>query len=386
MSSEDQGIAFYRLGKYMTSRPPPTVIVAPTAFKGTMGPTAVARAMAAGVAAAWPAAQVIRCPLSDGGNGLLEVWADQHGGVLESLEVSGPLSEKTPARYLRSDAVVVESAEACGLHLIRSDRRDPLRATTRGVGELLRVAAEHNAPSVVLGLGGSGTVDGGTGMARALGWRFLDRAGRDLDDGGASLVDLVSVHAPSVNPLAGRVVALADVANPLAGRSGAARVYGPQKGAGPEAVELLDEGLGRLADILEADLGLSVADLPGAGAAGGLGAGAVAFLGAELVAGAEWMIDRAGLRELVSRADVLITGEGRFDSQSGMGKLTGKVLDVARTARLPVLLVCGKVDGRLPAGVVAVDEGGRTLDEADVARLTEAACRSLAQGDKLGGR
>lgn len=351
-----------------------------------MGPTAVAGAMAAGVAAAWPAAQVIMRPLSDGGNGLLEAWADQHGGVLEDLEVSGPLGEETPARYLVSDATVVESAEACGLHLVPSNRRDPLRASTRGVGELLRSAAEHDAPSVVLGLGGSGTVDGGTGMARALGWSFLDRAGRELDDGGASLVDLVSVRPPSSNPLAGRVVALADVANPLVGRSGAARVYGPQKGAGPEAVELLDEALGRLADVLEADLGLSVADLPGAGAAGGLGAGAVAFLGAELVPGAEWMIEQAGLRELVSSVDVLVTGEGRFDVQSGMGKLTGQVLDVARTAGLPVVLVCGEVEGRLPTGVVAMDVAGRTLDEADVTRLTAAACRSLAHGDKLGRR
>ena len=359
------------------------MIVAPTAFKGTLGPTAVARAMASGVAAAWPDAQVIRRPLSDGGNGLLEAWADQHGGVLEGLDVSGPLGERTPARFLLSDATVVESAEACGLHLIPSNRRDPLRASTRGVGELLRVAADRDPPQVVLGLGGSATVDGGTGMARALGWSFLDRTGRELDDGGASLVDLVSVRAPSVVPVVGPVVALADVANPLVGRNGASRVYGPQKGAGPEAVERLDEALSRLADVLEADLGLSLADVPGAGAAGGLGAGAVAFLGAELVPGAKWMIDRMGLRELVSDADVLITGEGRFDAQSGMGKLTGQVLDVACRARLPVLLVCGEVEGQLPVGVVAMDAGGRTLDEVDLERLTEAACRSLAHGDRL---
>jgi glycerate kinase len=178
-------------------------------------------------------------------------------------------------------------------------------------------------------------------------------------------------------------VALADVSNPLVGVNGASRVYGPQKGASPEAVELLDEALGRLAEVLDADLGLSVADVPGAGAAGGLGAGAVAFLGAELVPGAEWMIDRVGLRGTATGADVLITGEGRFDSQSGMGKLTGQVMDLAREAGLAVVLVCGRVEGRLPAGVWMKEASGRILDEADVARLTAAACRSLAHGDRL---
>ncbi len=362
----------------MTSRPTPTVIIAPTAFKGTLGPTAVAHAMAAGVAAVWPAACVIQRPLSDGGNGLLESWAGQHGGVMKELEVSGPLGQRTTARYLVDDAAVVESAEACGLHLIPPNRRDPLRASTRGVGELLMDAAIQGAPSVVLGLGGSGTVDGGTGMARALGWSFMDRRGRELDDGGAALVDLTSVRAPSSPPGLARVVALADVVNPLVGPEGAARVYGPQKGASPEAVELLERGLQRLADVLEADLGLSLADHPGAGAAGGSGAGAVAFLRAELVAGASWMIDQAGLQELVSGADVLVTGEGRFDSQSGMGKLTGQLLELARAARLPVVLICGEVQGPRPDGVVVRDAAGQTMDEADVARLTEAACRSIA--------
>jgi len=367
----------------MTSRPPNAVIVAPAAFKGTMGPTVVADAMAAGIASVWPAARLVRRPLSDGGNGLLEAWADQHGGAFEALQVTGPLGGRTQARFLLSDATVVESAEACGLHLIPPSQRDPLHATTRGVGELLRVAAEQDATTVVLGLGGSGTVDGGTGMARALGWSFLDGLGRELPDGGSPLVDLVSVQPPSSNPLEGRVVALADVNNPLVGPNGAARTYGPQKGASPEAVEVLDAALGRLADVLAADLGLSVTDLPGAGAAGGLGAGAAAFLGAKLVAGADWMIERAGLRELLRGSDVLVTGEGRFDVQSGMGKLTGRVLDVARAAGLTVVLVCGEVEGQLPVGVVAMDAGGRTLGEADLARLTEAACRSITNGDRL---
>ncbi|MEE9134208.1 MAG: glycerate kinase [Gemmatimonadota bacterium] len=367
----------------MTSSGTTSVIVAPTAFKGTLGPSAVAGAMAAGVAAVWPAAEVVQRPLSDGGNGLLEAWVAMHGGVLETVEVMGPMGSPTRASFLRAGSTaVVESAEACGLHLIPAGRRDPLRATTRGVGELLRAAVRGGASEIILGLGGSGTVDGGAGMARALGWRLLDAAGRELEPGGGALVHLRSVQPPR-DGLESRVVALCDVENPLVGPRGAARIFGPQKGARPDEVALLEEGLCRLAVVQEADLGLALADLPGAGAAGGLGAGARAFLGAELVQGAPWMIERAGIRELMERADLIITGEGRFDAQSAMGKVTGRIVDAARSAGVRVLLVCGRVDGPIPPGVEAVDAGGRALDEQDLARLTEGACRGLAGGDRL---
>lgn len=299
------------------------------------------------------------------------------------MDVTGPLGVSTRAHILRNGSLaVIESAEACGLHLLPPKGRDPLHATTRGVGELLLAAVGGGASEVVLGLGGSGTVDGGTGMARALGWRFLDEAGVELAEGGGALAKLHSIRPPA-RQIEGRTVALCDVANPLAGPLGAARVYGPQKGASPRGVALLEAALGRLAHVLEEDLGLALANVAGGGAAGGLGAGARAFLDAELVSGAEWMIEQAGLPELLSRAEMVVTGEGHFDAQSSMGKATGKVTDMARSAGVPVLLVCGRVDGPLPAGVEAIDGGGALLEEADIARITEGACRSLASGDRL---
>jgi glycerate kinase len=369
----------------MTSADAKRVLVAPTAFKGTLGPCAAARAMGAGVVAAWPGAEVIERPLSDGGNGLLEAVAALGGGSIEEHEVTGPTGRLVGARLLRvTTGTVIESAEACGLHLIPAGQRNPLRATTRGVGELIRAAIGGGGESITLGLGGSGTVDAGTGLARALGWRFLDAAGRPLAEGGGALADLHRIEGPA-HQLDARVVALCDVENPLLGPRGAAAVYGPQKGAGPPDVERLEAGLARLAQVLEDQSGLELGDLPGAGAAGGMGAGALAFLGAELVGGAEWMIERARIRELLGDVALVVTGEGRYDAQSGMGKLTGGVLDAARSAGVPVVLVCGSVEGPLPEGVEAVDGGGRTVGEEDVTRLTLTACRALAGGDTLGG-
>jgi glycerate kinase len=367
----------------MTSAQLKSVVVAPTAFKGTLGPIEAARAMSEGVRAVWPAAEVRVRPLSDGGNGLLEVCRALEGGGLEEHEVSGPLGAPVRARLLRQGSrAVIESAEACGLHRVPPERRDPLRATTRGVGALISAAVSGGADELIVGLGGSATVDGGTGMARALGWRFLDGSDRPLPEGGGSLVDLARIEPPG-RRLGVRVVALCDVGNPLSGRLGAARVYGPQKGAGPEAVATLDAGLTRLAGLIEEELDLSVGDLPGAGAAGGLGAGARAFLDAELASGAVWMMERAGVGRLLETADLLVTGEGHFDVQSGMGKLPGRMLEAAAAAGVPSLLVCGRVDGPLPTGTVAFDGGGRVLSADDLSELTAAACRGIAGEDRL---
>lgn len=362
---------------------PTTVLIAPTAFKGTLGPAAVAQALAQGVAAAWSGTEIITTPLSDGGNGLIESYAAHAGGVEETHEVSGPLGSLTRARLLRSGGVaVVESAEACGLHLVPVDLRDPLRATTRGVGQLLLAATRGGAGEIILGLGGSATVDGGSGMARALGWRFLGSEGRLVAEGGGALPELERIARPG-GTLGARVVALCDVDNPLLGERGAVRVYAPQKGAGPIQLQRLEAGLTRLAEVVVEQLGVRVADLAGAGAAGGLGAGARAFLGAELRSGADWMIEQVGLRKLLARADLLISGEGRFDAQSGMGKLTGRVVEASLAAGVPVLLVCGSVEGPLPSGVTAVDGGGRRLAEADLVRLMRDACLARAGRDRL---
>ncbi len=349
-----------------------------------MGPATVARAMVAGVRQVWPRAETSERPLSDGGNGLLEACRALEEGQLEPIVVQGPLGAPVRAVLLRQGSrVVIESAEACGLHLVPESRRDPIGATTFGVGELLRAAVAGGAGSIVLGLGGSATVDGGSGMARALGWEFLDGRGRPLPPGGGELSRLASLKSPPRWSI--EVTALCDVENPLVGPLGAARVYGPQKGADARQVELLEAGLARLAEVVETELGVGVADLPGAGAAGGLGAGCRAFLGARLASGADWMLERAGIEGLLASADLVVTGEGHFDAQSRMGKVTGKVLVAAAAAGVPALLVCGRIDGPLPDGVEGMQGAGAAgqLETEDLAELTAAGCRALDEGDRL---
>ncbi len=351
-------------------------LIAPAAFKGTLGPREAADAMAAGVRAAIPGAETVQLPLSDGGNGLIEAYAGLFGGSLEEHTVSGPLGDPVPARLLWVDeTAVIESADACGLHLLPASRRDPLATTTRGVGELLAAAAPR-AREVILGLGGSATVEGGTGMARALGWRFLAADGTPLPEGGGSLTGLARIEAPPA-PLALRVVALCDVRNLLLGVAGGVRIYAPQKGAGPADVERLEAGLRRLAEVIEGTLGIDVVSQPGAGAAGGLGAGARAFLSAELVEGSEWMLEASRFSDSLAKADLVLTGEGRYDAQSEMGKLTGRIIELARRAAVPALLVCGSIEGEPGEGVWGRDAGGRRLDAASLAELVASACRDL---------
>lgn len=367
----------------MTSRSPTTVLVAPTAFKGTLGPGEAARAMATGVARVWPRAEIIRRPVSDGGNGLLESYLAYEVGIVQQVEVTGPLGERIEARFVRSQSVaVIESAEACGLHLVPSAKRDPLRSSTRGVGELLLAAWDRGASRVILGLGGSATVDGGSGMAKALGWRLTATADAPLEEGGGPLVHLRRIDEPA-DRYRLRVTALCDVQNPLTGPNGAATVFGPQKGADPAQVGRLEVGLTRLAEVVRTDLGVDLADLPGAGAAGGLGAGARAFLSADLVAGAEWLLEQWDLRRVLADADLLVTGEGSFDPQSSMGKITGRLLELAASRDVSALLVCGRIDGSVASVAGAADGGGRIVSYADLVRLTEDACRELAVGDRL---
>src|SRR6266545_2694236 len=235
-------------GLFATWRVPPLVLVAPAAFKGTLGPRAVAEAIAAGVRRALPDAKVLECPVADGGNGLLDAVLAP-GSLRERLEVTGPIGDRVSAElgWIDDETAIFESASACGLALLEPEERDPLRTTTRGVGELIWEAADRGAKTVVVGLGGSATVDGGTGAARGLGWTFQDAAGQPLAEGGGSLANLATM-GPGWG-LAARVVALADVATPLLGSDGAAPVFGPQKGARPEEIPVLVAGLSRLAEL-----------------------------------------------------------------------------------------------------------------------------------------
>jgi glycerate 2-kinase len=359
------------------------VLVSPTAFKGTFRPRQVAEALAAGVRRASPDARVLECAVSDGGDGLVDVLLG-HGAFRETLEVVGPLGDPVQGEigWRDGETAVIESASACGLALVPVERRDPLRATSRGVGQLVGAARDRGARTIVVGLGGTATVDGGTGMARAWGWTFSDGGGKPLPEGGGSLADLAQVSAGW--RLEVEVVGLTDVTNPLLGPLGAAQVFGPQKGADAEQVKVLERGLGELVAWASAHgLGADVGQLPGAGAAGGLGAGIVWFAKGRLESGAEWVLSQVGFDAALARADLVITGEGMFDRTSLFGKATGEVVRRAQAARKQVGVVAGRVSDP-PEGVVwaAGDAGGGTLSVED---LTALAARVTATAFGLPG-
>ena len=352
---------------------PVTILVAPAAFRGSLGPRLVAEALAEGARRAAPWALVLACPLADGGDGLLEAVLAP-GALREPVPVTGPLGRPVQADigWIDAETAIVESAAACGLRLLQVEERDPLATTSRGVGELVAEAVERGATTVMVGLGGSATVDGGTGAARALGWRLKDAAGQDLPEGGGALASLAELD-PGWK-LSARVVALTDVTNPLIGPEGAAWVFGPQKGASPADVERLDAGLGRLAELMARHGRPELATLAGGGAAGGLGAGLAFFAGAELVGGAGWVLERVGFDAALARADLVLTGEGAVDLTSLAGKVVGEVLARARAARKRAVVVAGAVregielawpDARLLAG------DGAMLDGPAIGRLAQ---------------
>lgn len=343
---------------------PRRVVLAPNAFKGTFGAVEVARAWREVLEASRPDLVVDARPLSDGGDGFLSVLG-RHEPLLEALgRVRDPLGRSVVARWAwdpAADVAYVESAEAVGLARLAEGEPDPLVASSRGLGQLLRLVARLGARRIVVGLGGSATIDGGLGAGRALGYRYAAADGGPVERP-RDLPDLARIAPPDVDPLDGiEVVALADVDNPLLGPRGAAAVFGPQKGAASGDLERLEEGLARSAERWVADLGASadVAERPGAGAAGGLGGALVALAGARIEPGAAWLAGRIGLEGSLEGAALLVTGEGRFDAQSAGGKATGRALEAARRAGVPAAIVAGTVvaDPGPPDGVVAVDAG-----------------------------
>ncbi len=322
------------------------VVVAPDSFKGSMTSPEAARAMALGVADAGDH-DVLEVPLADGGEGTLDALLRAAGGTRETVRVRGPLGEERAAElgYLPDGTAVVEMARASGLELIPPHRRDPLVTTTCGTGELILHAIRRGARRVLVALGGSGTVDGGAGAATALGFRLLDARGEDIPPGGRGLLALSEIDDSGVPPAVREVEVLVacDVDNPLLGERGAARVFGPQKGASPEALRLLEEGLGRLAELLRRYAGRDVADLPGAGAAGGLGAGLAGLLGARLLPGIELILDAVDFDRLLVGADLLLTGEGRIDAQTLYGKAPYGAARRARGRGIPVIGLAGSL-------------------------------------------
>ncbi|MQA99735.1 MAG: glycerate kinase [Actinobacteria bacterium] len=355
------------------------VVVAPDKFRGTLTAAEAAGAIAAGWHRVRPHDEIDEIPLADGGEGTLDVLVDAFGGRRGSAEVHGPLGDLTEAEYglvPRGDKLlgVVEMSRASGLRLVPDGRRDILRATTRGTGELI-VAACREATDVLVCLGGSATNDAGAGMAQALGFRLLDHAGDDIGPGGASLLALSTIEAAGIDRdvQRARFLVACDVDNPLTGAHGASVVYGPQKGAGPRDVRLLDQALTHFADVVRRDLGVDVRDLPGAGAAGGLGAGVVAFLGAELRPGVVVVMEAVGFADRLDGADLVITGEGKLDDQSLRGKVPAGVVRHARVAGVDTAILCGRSEVR-PDDVVVeslVEHFGEHRAMAEPARSLE---------------
>ncbi|OLC05364.1 MAG: hypothetical protein AUJ09_00295 [Firmicutes bacterium 13_1_40CM_3_65_11] len=351
---------------------PPTILVSPAAFKGSFSPRQVADAIVSGVRRALPGAVVLSCPAADGGDGLLDAVLPP-GSFREHVRVTGPLGVPVSAElgWLDAETAILESASACGLALLKPEERDPLRATTRGVGELIFEAVDRGARTVIVGLGGSATVDGGTGAARGLGWTFQDWEGAPLPEGGGALFNLTTMRGGW--GLEAKLIALTDVTTPLLGLDGAAPVFGPQKGATAEQVRLLAAGLERLGMLWGQQGRPDLATLPGGGAAGGLGAGLVFFAKASLLPGAEWVLERVGFDAALAKADLVITGEGTFDRTSLAGKAAGEVLRRAQAAKKKVAVVAGRAIDLI--GAHTVSGQGETLDLAGVARLGEQAAR-----------
>ena len=330
--------------------------------------------MAVGAAKAMPTADIDEIPLSDGGPGLQEVILGARGGKVMKATVHDPIGRKVEAEWglLPDGSAVIEMAVAAGLWRLIADERDPCATTTYGVGELILAALDHECQRIIVGLGGSATNDGGAGIASALGARLLDDLGGELPTGGAALarLDRIDVTDLDPRPNATEVVAATDVRNPLCGEEGASLVYGEQKGASREQAMELEAALERYASVVERDLGVAVADMPGAGAAGGLGAGLIAFTGAEVRSGFEVVAEIVGLRERINRADIVVTGEGRLDGQTRFGKTVAGVTAIANELGAPVIVVPGSVgDGweSLSSRVAVVEPvvgETTTLDEA----------------------
>jgi glycerate kinase len=322
------------------------VVVAPDKFEGSLSAGQAAAAVEAGLRRARPDVEVVRLPLGDGGAGTLDALLAA-GFERVPVQATGPTGEPVAAAIaVDGERAFVEMAEASGLKRLPGGRRAPLAASTYGTGELIGAALDRGVRRLVLGIGGSATTDGGAGMAAALGARLLDQAGAELPPGGAALLRLARVDTSGLDPRLRqvRMTVACDVDNPLVGPEGAAHVYGPQKGAGPDDVLLLDSALRRYARVLADDLGLELADTPGAGAAGGLGAGAIAFLGAELRTGIELVLELVGFDQAAAGADLVITGEGKLDAQSLRGKAPVGVARAAAAHGVPVVALAGAVE------------------------------------------
>ncbi|MHC4069220.1 MAG: glycerate kinase family protein [Planctomycetota bacterium] len=322
------------------------IVVAMDSFKGTIGSCEACEIVAESIRRCVPGAELVIKPMADGGEGTAKALIKACGGKCVKKKVMGPLAEMEVeagfAWFEEDRTALVEMACASGLELLRREQMNPLRTTTYGTGQLIKAALDYGANKILLAVGGSATVDGGIGAAAALGWEFIDEQDRPVQLGGAGLQKIMKINKPADFKIVPMEV-LCDVDNPLCGEEGAARVYGPQKGATEEMVEELEKGLAHLAKIVEEQLGCKIKDIPGAGAAGGLAAGAIAFMNADVVSGIETVMKRSNLADELELAEWVITGEGCFDEQSLMGKVVSGVSALARRFGVRVAVIAGQI-------------------------------------------
>ncbi len=324
------------------------IVIAPDSFKESLSALDAALNIREGFRAVYPDADYVLLPVADGGEGTVDALVAATGGRRVARRVVGPLGDEVEAFYgVTGDGgvAVIEMAAASGLELVPPPLRNPLVTTTFGVGELIRAALDDGARRFVIGIGGSATNDGGAGMLQALGVRLIDAGGGELPHGGGALAGLERIDVAGLDPrlAEGSIEVACDVDNPLVGPNGASAVFGPQKGATPELVRILDASLAHYAAVVERTLGKPVADMPGAGAAGGLGAGLYAFLGARLRPGTEIVMAAVDMDRVVRDADLVITGEGRLDSQTIHGKTPIGVASVAERHGKPVIAIAGSL-------------------------------------------
>lgn len=359
------------------------ILCAPDSFKESLTAPEAAAAMARGIRAALPDATVDQCPIADGGEGTVEALVHATDGMLHRTQVRGPTGESVDATWGvlgeaadNGTTAVIEMAAASGLALVPEAQRDPMRTSTFGTGQLMAAALDHGARRIILGIGGSATNDAGCGAAQALGVRFIDADGREINEpiaGGLleriARIDLSQLDARLADS---QLTVACDVINPLTGDQGAAHVYGPQKGATPEMVRALDDGLRHFAKLCRAQLGRDVEAMPGAGAAGGMGGGMVALLGATLRPGVAIVLDAVNFARRVSGCDLCLTGEGRLDGTSLSGKACLGVAQAAKKANVPTVAIVGclgdDVQRTLDAGLHAYHAIGEGLPAAESMR------------------
>lgn len=324
------------------------IVLAPDSYKGSMTAQKACEAMAAGIRKIKPEAEIIQVPMADGGEGTVQSLVDATGGQIYTTAVQNPLGKTIAAKYGilgDKETAVIEMAEASGLYLLTPQERNPLLTGTYGTGELIRHALEQGCRKFILGIGGSATNDGGMGMAQALGARFLDYRGRELSPGGGNLGKLARIETDLLDPriYESSFTVACDVVNPLCGPTGASFVFGPQKGASAEMAAILDRNLAHYADLVKSHLGKQVKDIPGVGAAGGLGAGMLAFLGAELKSGVDIVIEAVKLVDKLAGAELVFTGEGQCDFQTVNGKVPLGVAKEAKKQSVPCIVITGTI-------------------------------------------